>query len=403
MKKALVLGGTVPHAFLIDRLKEKGYETILVDYTSNPPAKSHADKHIQESSLDSSMVLKIAKDEKVDLVISTCIDQANSIACYVGEKLSLPIPYSYEISLDVTRKGRMKAIFKENDIPTSDYYVLNKNDSRVINLDFPVVIKPTDANSSKGVFKINSKEEFFEKIEESFSFSREGKTIVERFVNGTEIQVDCIAVDGQATVLMTRDKTTLQLPGKELQVSGFSIPGKLCESYRKQLEEIAQKIATAFKLINTPFFYQAICNESGVYVLEFAPRIAGGTTYDMVQKYSGVDYLEAAICSFTGDVIQLTPIFSDSIFTTRFLYMKPGVFNSVVGLDGLLSSDSRYSFFPFVVSGKAINESLSSGNRIGGIMVKTQDYEEADILINNALNAISVVDVNGNDLSFWKE
>ena len=49
---AIVLGGTVPHVHLIELLKLQGYYTVLVDYTTNPPAKKFADEHIKESTLD---------------------------------------------------------------------------------------------------------------------------------------------------------------------------------------------------------------------------------------------------------------------------------------------------------------------------------------------------------------
>ena len=80
--KAIVLGGTNPHIELIKNLKKRGYYTILVDYAENPLAKDYADEHIQESSLDKEKVFKIARDRKVNLVISTCSDQANVTACY---------------------------------------------------------------------------------------------------------------------------------------------------------------------------------------------------------------------------------------------------------------------------------------------------------------------------------
>ena len=51
-KTAIVLGGTSPHIALIQKLKDRGYYTILVDYLNNPPAKKVADMHIKESTLD---------------------------------------------------------------------------------------------------------------------------------------------------------------------------------------------------------------------------------------------------------------------------------------------------------------------------------------------------------------
>ena len=119
---AIVLGGTSPHITLVRELKERGYTVILVDYLPNPPAKAYADRHIQESTLDMEKVLQIAKDEKADLVVSACIDQTNSVCCYVAEKLGLPHPYDYQTSLAVTVKSVMKKVFLENGVPTSPYF-----------------------------------------------------------------------------------------------------------------------------------------------------------------------------------------------------------------------------------------------------------------------------------------
>ena len=56
---AIVLGGTNPHVTLINKLKARGYYTVLVDYLPNPPASKVADEHIQESTLDKEVVAKM--------------------------------------------------------------------------------------------------------------------------------------------------------------------------------------------------------------------------------------------------------------------------------------------------------------------------------------------------------
>lgn len=402
MKKAFVLGGTVPHIELIRQLHDRDYYVYLIDYTDNPPAKVVADEHLKASTLDSKEVLALAKDKGIDLVISSCIDQANSTACFVAEKLNLPHPYSYTTSLDVTRKGLMKTIFKQAGISTSDFYIIGKDDVREIKLPFPIVIKPTDANSSKGVFKIESKKEFYDKIEQSLSFSREGKAIVESFVFGIEIQVDCVSVNGKAKVLMTSDKESLKNGEKELQVAGFSIPGKVCEHYKNELAEIAQKIVDAFHLENTPFFYQAICDEKSIWVLEFAPRIAGGTRFDTVKMFTGYDYIKASICSFLHETMSDTYSVPDDKYVVRHLYMKPGKFTKIKGLEELLASGTIDMYFPFANSGCEISSSMNSGNRIGAILAKDTSYEKAESRLASAFDKLYLLDDSGNDKSYWR-
>lgn len=403
MKKAFVLGGTVPHIELIKKLKTRGYHVTLIDYYDNPPAKEAADAHVKASTLDMEEVLKIAEEGHADLVISSCIDQANSVACYVAEQLNLPHPYSYAKSLEVTRKGLMKTIFKQNGIPTSDFYLIDKDEPREIKLPFPFVIKPTDANSSKGVYKIESQEEFEGKIEETLHYSREGKAIVEGFVSGTEIQVDGVVINHKAHILLTSDKVAFDNGGRELQMAGFSVPGSRCESVINRLQEIAQKIADAFELDNTPFFYQAICNENEIYVLEFAPRLPGGTRFETVKLITGFDYVESSIRSFLGEQIEgIISNFKDK-YVIRLLYMKPGIYDHIEGVEELLSDEILNHFFPFVVKGgKIVDASMSSGNRICGIMASGESYDEAERKISIALGKIALIDATGKDLSYWK-
>ena len=58
---AIVLGGIVPHKNLLEKLKKRGYYTILIDYFENPPAAAAADLHLRESAMDKEAVLRAAK------------------------------------------------------------------------------------------------------------------------------------------------------------------------------------------------------------------------------------------------------------------------------------------------------------------------------------------------------
>lgn len=402
MKKAFVLGGTIPHIDLINKLKKRGYYVILIDYTDTPPAKQAADEHLKLSTLDGEAVLSVAKEYKIDLIITSCIDQANCVACYVAEKMGLPHPYSYESALDATKKGRMKHIFKENGIPTADYYVLDADDGSSPRLAYPIVIKPTDANSSKGVFKITSDDEFHEKIKESFRYSREGKVIVENFIQGIEMESICMAVDGKSYVLMTREYTALPLSGKELQTAGSSVPGVHCEAVRNQLEEISQKIVDAFHLKNTPFFLQGLYDGEKVYVMEFASRISGGATYEMVERITGFDYLEASIKSYLSEPIQVAIRRNEKKYSNGFLYMTPGVYDHVDGIQELVSEGKVEMWFPYSFAGKEISSSISTSNRLGSIMVSADTYEESSEKLKQVLKCIKVIDTSGNDVTMRK-
>ena len=81
MKKAIVLGGTLPHVTLINKVKERGYEVLLVDYLDKPYAKPFADRHIPTASkaccvyVSSPMYSIVVCMNAVTQVAMTCLHQ----------------------------------------------------------------------------------------------------------------------------------------------------------------------------------------------------------------------------------------------------------------------------------------------------------------------------------------
>ncbi len=397
---AIVLGGTAPHVLLVNKLHERGYYVLLVDYLPNPPAKKVADEHIQASTLDKDKVLAIAEERNASLVISTCIDQANSVCCYVAEKLKLPHPYSYETSLYVTNKGLMKSRMKEFDVPSSPF-ILAKSLNEVDwgQVSFPCVVKPVDCNSSKGVHRADSIDEAKPFIEEAIRLSQSGEAIVEGFCAGEEIQVDCIALDNDAEVVMTRSK--VKSAGRNetvLNSFGSIVPAQVTESVNTQLKQIAANIAKGFGLCNTPFFYQAIVTRDHVNVLEFAPRVGGGLSYYMIKTFVGFDAVEAVVDSFLGIPIPVSYHLPEKLYRTCLLYSKPCTFDHIEGLELLKAEGIVKEIFITKNKGDIIDGDMRSSNRIGSYIVEASTIKELNERVEYCMSIVGVVDTNGNNV-----
>lgn len=390
---ALVLGGTSPHIELIRKLKARGYHVILVDYLDNPPARKHADLHIKESTLDKELILSLAREYNAALVISTCIDQANSVCCYVAEKLGLPHPYSYSTSLDVTDKGLMKKIMVDNGIPTSHYMlVTDVEDVDWSGIVYPSVVKPVDCNSSKGVCRVDSKEEAVERLLQALGMSRSGCAIIEGFNEGNEIQVDCAATPEGVKVVLTRQKQRIVADGNRMVLQSFGsiFPAPLDDELKHQAVEIAQKIADAFGLHNTPFFYQAIVTEEGIKVLEFAPRIGGGLSYYVLKELAGFDAVEAAVQSFVGEPVTFSGKQLSGYFSSNIIYMKPGVFDHISGLEKMKQNGLVYEMFMMKSKGDEVDGDMRSSNRVAAFIVNAASTEELYAKASEVFSGIEV-------------
>ena len=400
MKRAIVLGGVSPHIALIKNLKERGYEVVLVDYYENPPAKPYADEHIQESTLNRDAIIAIAKERKADLIITTCVDHANVIMTYAAEQLDLPHPYSYETALNVTDKGRMKRIMKENDVPTSDFMILSdKSQLDGLQLTFPMVIKPVDNNGSKGVKKVDSMEELYDSYDASAKYSKTDEVIIEGFNEGSEIQIDCYAYADSAEVLMVRKKLKMPISkGMAMQSFGSIIPPTLSEKAQAEVQRIADGIAKAFNLQYMPFFIQAIVKNDDIKVIEFSPRLGGGLSYKLIHMVSGFNLLDAAIDAYFRTPRTIDTNRKPKVYATQIVYAKHGEFDHVEGFDALLAENMIETVDFMVAKGDVFGTEMESKNRCAAYIVCADTKEEVVAKINEINQRIDIKDPQGNSL-----
>lgn len=398
--KAMVLGGVAPHISLIERLKNRGFEVILIDYLDDPPAKNFADRFIQESTLDVDKVREIAQAEQVDVIMTTNVDHANVTMCMVAEQLDLPHPYSLEVAQMTTNKALMKARMREGGIPTSPYFSVQSIDEVPWDdLTFPLVVKPADNNGSKGVKRVDDAESLREGVLGAIELSRSRTAIIEGFNEGREIQIDCVANEGRAHILTIREK--LKIPrtdGFAMQVYGSVVPAELPSALVEEYHAIAQKIVDAFGLEHTPFFFQSITDGTNVNVLELSPRIGGGLSYKMIKDSVGVDVIEIAIDSYFGNIPQFSVEPAGVILASTIVYAKNGTFARLTGIDELKEDGTIVDWDQIASTGTAFGSYMDSRNRVGAYYSSATDYAQLKAKTRKAEATMDVLDENGNSI-----
>ena len=397
---AIILGGTFPHIELINNLKKRCYYTILIDYLDNPTAKEYADEHIIESTLNKDLVLQIAKKRNTELIISSCVDQANVTACYVAEKLNLPHPYSYKIARIISNKVSMKKHMVEGGIPTSNYVeVDNLTMLYNINLKYPLIVKPSDSNSSKGVRKADNSIELNEYAKHAFAISRNKKIIIEEYLDGKEIGVDCYIKNGDAKIIMTRERIKILDDNiSTQQIYGSFWPAELTDDNLKSIKEIANKIASIFGLDNTPLMIQAILKDDCISVIEFAPRIGGGENYRIIRELTNFDIIDASINSFLLIPQNIDFSIPNYIYFDNYIYTKPAVFNTIVGVNELINNKLIEYVNVYKKKDTLVGSEMSSNNRVGVFTLKSNNRKDIINKLNKSIKTVDVLDINGNSI-----
>lgn len=397
--KALVVAGGVPQVELIRQLKERGITTVLVDGSQNALAIPFADIFYHENIFDIEAVQNIAVKEKVDFLITVCADQVLLVVARVSEMLGLPCYIDYKTAQDVSDKIRMKKIFKSIGVPTTDYVELDHLDMDAMkHLHYPLVVKPVDAYSSKGVRKADNEEELKKYYTEAEKISRSGGVIVEEFFSGEEISVDAFVVNGEAHILAVTNSDKVKDRDRFVIFRG-RYPVNASAVVLKQAKEIAQKIADGFGLVNSPLLIQLLHNGDQVSVLEFCARTGGNMKWLLIKHSCGVDVITATIDITLGKEPDLTiKDTGHKIVVNDFIYCVPGVFDHFEGFDEMVAQGLINEFHPVRIKGTEMKGVTSSSDRIAGMNIVADSFEEFNTKEKTILDNVGVIDINGADI-----
>lgn len=398
--KAMVIAGGIPQMELLRQLKERKIETVLLDGNENCLARAIPDKFYKVNIFNIEDVKKIAVDEKVDFIITVCADQVLLVVAEVSEMLGLPCYIGYKQAQDVSDKIRMKKIFKENKIPTTKYLELESLDmNEIAKLNYPLVVKPVDAYSSKGVRKAETEKELIAYYNEAKKISRSGGVIVEEFFEGEEISVDAFVLNGKAHILSITNSEKVKDKDRFVIFRG-RYPAAIPDTIRNQIEDVAQKIADSFGLVNSPLLVQLLHNNENISVLEFCARTGGNMKWLLIKNSCGVDVITATIDITLGLVPDITPKeVNNNVVVNDFIYCKPGVFDHFEGFDELVEKGIINEFHPVRTKGTEMHGVTSSSDRIAGMNIIADSVDEYNKKLRIILDHIAVIDTEGNDMT----
>ena len=397
--KALVIAGGLPQIELIKQLKERGIEALLADGSPYAVARPYADKFFHVDVFDIDAIKNIALQEKVDFLITVCADQVLLVVAQVSEMLGLPCYIDFETGKNVSDKIRMKRIFKKNGVPTTDYVETDHLDLEAIShLKFPLVVKPVDAYSSKGVRKAANLDELNLYYEEARQISRSGGVIVEEFFSGDEISVDAFVVNGKAKILSVTNSEKVKDKDRFVIFRG-RYPAKVSASVLEKIEDVAQKIADGFSLVNSPLLIQLLNNGENISVLEFCARTGGNMKYLLIKYSSGIDVIGATLDITLGMAPDLNPKFDrHSIVVNDFVYCIPGIFDHLEGFEELEAQGVINEFHPVRLKGTQMRGVMSSSDRIVGMNIVADSIDEYNEKLRIINQTVKVIDDKGVDI-----
>ncbi|RZK57144.1 MAG: 5-(carboxyamino)imidazole ribonucleotide synthase [Pedobacter sp.] len=257
-----ILGGGQLGRMLIQEAINYNLTTLVLDPDADAPCKHIANKFECGSITDFDTVYNFGK--KAD-IITIEIEKVNIEALEQLEKEGkLVFPQSRVIRL-IQDKGIQKQFFKENDIPTAPFQLVNWKEEMLNSaFSYPYILKQRkDGYDGKGVMKINTAadvENAFDApslIEELVDFDKEIAVIVARNAKGDMKTFPMVEMEFNAEANLV-----------EFLISPSTYP----ESIQERAEKIAIDIATALNITGILAVEMFVTKNGEILVNELAPR-----------------------------------------------------------------------------------------------------------------------------------
>lgn len=393
-KNALVVAGGQWQVPLINYLKEKQYKVTVVDPYLTSKGVLIADDQIQVDVREKEQILsKLSKE--YDLVCTDQSDISVETVAYLANELHLK-GNKEDVVLKFSNKYLSRKYAESVGVPVpafTEVSTVGEMNQFIDRVGCPLMLKPCDAQSSKGIHKIDagvSQEELADYLADALKYSFIKKAILEQFVTGYEITVEGFCAQGKHKVLAISKKKHF----KTGIASTLTYPAPLPVDLERRIIEADNRYVNESGLIFGPTHAEYIVNEekNEFYLVEIACR-GGGTliSSDIVKWVSGFDVYDAYLKCLEGkDVDVYTDDITKKSAELHFFDFGSGRIESLEGVDvaskteGVLTLDFEYKV------GDVIKSCEDDRSRQGFVIVFAETHEQLQERIETVCNKIKI-------------
>ena len=319
-KKLAIIGASYLQQPLVEKAREMGLETICFAWEDGAVCKDICDKFYPISIVDKEAILKVCQDERIDAVTTIASDVAVLTVNYVAEQMGL-VGNPDKYSQIATNKYLMRQCFMDNNVPSPKFCLTEGEVPDTVNtFHYPVIVKPTDRSGSRGVEKVDSKDELQAAIQRACNESFQKKAVIEEFVEGREISVESISFKGKHYILQITDKVTTEAPFF-VEIEHHQ-PSSLPQSIQSRVKEIVLNALNALHVLYGASHAELkITKEGDIKVIEIGARMGGDFIgSNLVKLSTGYDFLEGVIGVALGEFEE--PIIAEHDFSGVYFLCK---------------------------------------------------------------------------------
>ena len=309
MKTLLVLAASEHQIPVILAGKKLGARVLTTDNRPDNPGHPLAHEAFGIDTTAPEAVLELARAQGIDGIISACTDVAVPTAAYVSEQLGLPgIPL--RAAQICTDKLKFRAFLDEVGLANPAWAEVRDGEPLPTKLldDGPCALKPATSSGSKGIFVVHDVAALTTRLPDTMAFCRDGRAVLERWIDGWQGTVEGILRDGKVAWGMVTERVTAPLP--HTATWGHVVPSGLDDATIEALRGTINRLFAALKVSDGPFDCDFVVRDGQAFILEMSPRLGGNALSDLARLAADIDLPDYAVKAALGidSTVSASPI-----------------------------------------------------------------------------------------------
>lgn len=337
-KKLLILGANAETVALVKTAQQMGVFTIVTDNVKDAYAKRIADSAWDIDGLDIDALERMAAKEQVEGIIVGTADPLVSSYYTLCTRLNKPC-YVTSKALEVfTNKKKLKKKCSEFGIKGVPEYSIE--DIYKGNVIFPVLIKPVDGRSGKGMSVCYGVEEIEDAIVKAKQVSKCNQIIIERYMQCDDVFMYYTFCEGRFILSAMADRyTTKEQKGCAPVVLGATYPSKYLSLYMSTLHEKMCRLFSDLEIKDGVFLIQAFIENENFYVYDPGFRLQGAAPHILMENITHFDQKKMLInYALTGktDIQEIEEkndvLFKGKIAASQTVLLRKGKIGKIIGI-----------------------------------------------------------------------
>lgn len=279
---------------LLFAIRKYGYHVGTCGNIPQDPCHQYSDSsHLTDYSLREDLLALVERQHVINL-IPGCNDYSYLSCAWVAEQVGLNGYDSYETTSALLHKDSFRNLARRRGYPVPKAAMSAEEAEK---LEYPLLVKPIDSFSGRGIEKIYNSNELLPAFEKAKNFSVSNRAVIEEFKKGDLYSHSAFIVNGRIAIDFFVDEYCTVYP---YQVNSSCLSVRLNNILKVRVRECVEQLVSDLDLVDGLLHTQFIANDYQFWLIELTRRCPGDLYSKLILDTTGIDYADIYVRNFLG-------------------------------------------------------------------------------------------------------